>query len=147
LDNLAWHLVISDDPTIRNPERAVGLARRAVELAPDQYDIRVTLGMACSRTGDWSEAVRALEKGLALPPWRTTIGNDNASTWLYLAMAHSQLGHAQKARSWYDKAAEWMDKNAGWDEGLWGLRAEAAELLGIKERPAVQDKEAPPRKE
>jgi tetratricopeptide (TPR) repeat protein len=148
LENLAWHLTISEDPKIRDPARAVRLARRAVELARDNGYIWNTLGLASYRAGSWREAVTALEQGLALPPKRTTLGNDKAMTWFYLAMAYSRLGQDQKARSWYDKAARWMDENAPRDEGLnHRLRAEAAELLKIKSAPLSQSKEISPRKE
>jgi tetratricopeptide (TPR) repeat protein len=148
LENLAWHLTISDDPTIRDPARAVALARRAVELAPDNGIIWNTLGLASYRAGSWGEAVRVLERGLDLPLKRTTLGNDMAMTWFYLAMAYGRLGQDQKARSWYDKAARWMDENAPKDEGLnHRLRAEATELLRIQNAPLSQSKEVRPRKE
>src|SRR5262249_51873170 len=92
LENLAWHLTISDETTSRDPARAVALARRAVELVSDNGIIWNTLGLASYRAGSWGEAVRALEMGLALPPKRTTHGNDKAMTWFYLAMAYSRLG-------------------------------------------------------
>jgi serine/threonine protein kinase len=148
LNYLAWNLTISEDPTIRDPARAVVLARRATELAPDKGAIWDTLGVACYRAGSWGEAVTALEKGLALPSKTTTLGNDKAMTWFYLAMAHSRLGQDQKARSWYDKAARWMDENAPRDDGLnHRLRAEAAELLRIQDASLSQSKEVGPRKE
>jgi tetratricopeptide (TPR) repeat protein len=140
LENLAYHLALSGDPTIRDPARAAALARRAVELAPSHGVIWNTLGMACYRAGSWGEAVTALARGLALPPQRTTLGNDKAMTWFYLAMAYCRLGQDQKSRSWYDKAVQWMDENAPQDEGLRRLRPEAEELLGIKEAPAANDK-------
>src|SRR5262249_47183232 len=135
LNNLAWHLTISDDPTIRDPARAVVLARLAAELAPDNGAIWDTLGKACYRAGSWGEAFTALERGLAIPPSRTTPGNEKAVTWFYLAMAYSRLGQDQTARSWYDKAVIWMDENGPWDAGLLRLRPEAAELLRIRDLP------------
>ena len=35
---------------------------------------------------------------------------------------------------WYEKAVQWMDKNKPDDEELKQFRAEAAELLGMKEK-------------
>jgi serine/threonine protein kinase len=135
LNNLAWHLATSDVPTVRNPARAVVLARRAVELGPDNCMFWDTLGVAYYRTGNWTDAVTALERRVALVPPRITLGSDIASTWFYLAMANSRLGKDENARTWHDKAVQWMDKNAPQDEWLRPLRAEAAELLGIKDRP------------
>lgn len=44
-----------------------------------------------------------------------------------------QLGNKEESRKWYDKAVEWMDKNDPHDDELKRFRAEAAEVLGIKE--------------
>jgi tetratricopeptide (TPR) repeat protein len=146
LNNLAWHLTISDVPTIRDPERAVKLARRAVKLAPDHGWMWNTLGRACYRAGNWDEAVAALEKSLALPRRRATFDHDKASTWSYLGMAYGQLGEHQKARSSYEKAVRWMDRSASQGiEPLHRLRAEAAEVLGIHE-PPTPSKEGSPQK-
>jgi len=142
LETLAWHLATSDVPTIRDPPRACSLARRAVELAPDYFETWNTLGLACYHTGSWSEAVTALEKGLAALGKKRKHADISASmrgddtttamTWLYLAMAYSKLGQIRNARSWYDKAVLWIDKNA--PTALLRLRAEAAEVLGIRDR-------------
>jgi serine/threonine protein kinase len=135
LTNLACHLAISPVPTIRDPARAVVIARRAVELAPDHDGIWDALGVACYRNGDWSEAATALERSLVLRPKRTTIGDDKAAACFYLAMAYGQLGQDQMARSWYDKAVHWSDSNEPQHEGLYRLRAEATSVLGVKDRP------------
>ena len=54
--------------------------------------------------------------------------------WFFLAMAHWQLGEKDKAREWYDRAVQWMDKNQPKNEELRRFRAEAAELLELKEK-------------
>jgi hypothetical protein len=46
-------------------------------------------------------------------------------------MAHAKLGLKEEARKWYDEAAKAPDK----EEELQRLRAEAAQLLGIPDRP------------
>jgi serine/threonine protein kinase/tetratricopeptide (TPR) repeat protein len=159
LNNLAWHLAKSDDPAVRNPTRAVVLARRALELDSDDLIIWDTLGVACYYAGAWDEAVTALEKGLR----RALATSDRAgatvssaadtsstiTSRLYLALAYSRLGNIQKARSAYDNAAQWLDHNPTEgetrDEQL-RLRAEAAGLLGLKEQPVVQEKVVLPQK-
>jgi serine/threonine-protein kinase len=156
LNNLAWHLATSDVKTIHDPARAVVFAQRAVALAPDYAAAWHTLGLAYYQVGTWSEAVTALEKALALLAETSKQANETRSmrgdntttamTWLYLAIAYSRLGNAQKARLWFDKAMQWMDKNAAQDGELRRLRAEAAALLGIRQQPSVQNKEASPRR-
>jgi tetratricopeptide (TPR) repeat protein len=130
-NELAWHLVISSDPKFRDPARAVELARKAVELAPQQASIRNTLGVAHYRAGDWKAAIVALEKAEALRPDAYFAFNG-----FFLAMAHGKLGHNDEARAWYDKAVAWMAKNKPKDDELIGFRAEAAALLGLTELPA-----------
>jgi hypothetical protein len=51
--------------------------------------------------------------------------------WLYLAMAHWQLGEKDKARQRYDQGVNWMTENKPANEDLTRLRNEAAELLGV----------------
>jgi tetratricopeptide (TPR) repeat protein len=156
LGKLAWHLALIDDPAIRNPARAVVLARKAVELAPNYCELWDTLGVACYHAGNWSEAVTALEKGFALLEERINPAYpiihipsehpDKAKSKCYLALAYNRLGNVEKARMWYDQVVQWMDKNGPQDEELRRLHAEAAELLGIRQQPPVQDKEAAPRR-
>jgi hypothetical protein len=44
-----------------------------------------------------------------------------------------RLGEKDKAREWYDRAVQWMDKNQPKNDELRRFRAEAAELLELKE--------------
>ncbi len=153
VNNLAWHLALSDDPTIRNPTRAAALARRAAELNPDNWD---TLGAACYHAGAWGEAVTVLERGLGLPAEKSvradTAGSnrsdnkDTARAKFYLAMAYNRLGNIPKARLWYEQATEWMDKNAPQHRDLRRIRPEADALMGIRQQPPVQETQAPSRR-
>ena len=125
LNNLAWLAATCPDPVIRNPRRAVELAKKAVELAPKQGTHWNTLGVAHYRAGDWKAAVDALTKSMELGHGGD--GND----WFFLAMAQWQLGDRPQARSWYDKAAPWMEKNQPKNKELTRFRAEAAALLEV----------------
>jgi tetratricopeptide (TPR) repeat protein len=126
-NNLAWLLANSPETRLRDPKRAVELAQKAVGLAPGQRNNWNTLGAALYRAGDWSAAIEALAKSLALGR-----GGD-ANDWFFLAMAHRQLGDKPQARSWYDKAVGWMEKNRPKDEELVRFRAEAEALLEVNE--------------
>jgi serine/threonine-protein kinase len=103
--NLAWFLANSPDPKFRDPARAVEVARKAIELAPQGGGDQNTLGVAHYRAGDWKASVAALEKSVELRH-----GGDPFD-WFFLAMAHWRLGHNDEACSWYDKAAAWDPKN------------------------------------
>jgi tetratricopeptide (TPR) repeat protein len=127
-NDLAWLLATCPDPKSRNAARAVELAKAAVELDPKTGAYWNTLGVAHYRAGDWKAAVIALHKSMEL-------GKGGESfDWFFLAMTHWQLGDKVEARKWYDQAVAWMDKNQPENEELRRFRAEAAELLGVKEK-------------
>jgi superkiller protein 3 len=128
LNDLAWTLATDPAPARRDPGRAVSAAREAVEMNPQERNHHNTLGVALYRAGHWKEAVATLEKSMALSK-----GGDSFD-WFFLAMAHWQLGDHEKARTWYGQAARWMDQNQPQDEELRRFRAEAAELLEVKEK-------------
>jgi serine/threonine protein kinase/Tfp pilus assembly protein PilF len=136
LNNLAWFLATCVDIKLRDAARAIQLAKKAVELKPEDGANWNTLGVAQYRAGEWQPAIESLNKSLELQ--KANEGFD----WFFLAMAHWQLDHKDEARQWYDKAVEWMDKNQPKDEELIRFRAEAAELLGVTE-PKPQPEPAP----
>jgi serine/threonine protein kinase/Flp pilus assembly protein TadD len=121
---LAWFLATTAHPRLRDAAQAVTLAERAVELAPEEGLHWNTLGAARYRAGDWSGAMEALNKSVELRD-----GGD-AYDWLFLAMAHWQLGDRNEARRWYNEAIEWVEEKKPLDEQLQRFRAEAAELMG-----------------
>src|SRR5262249_24593291 len=113
---------------VRDPRRAVEVARRAVQLEPKQGTYWSTLGVAHYRAGSPKEAVAALEKSVELRN-----GGDGFDG-LFLAMAHWRLGDRDRARKWYDRAVRGMEKNAPQDDELRRFRTEVAELLGLTEK-------------
>jgi tetratricopeptide (TPR) repeat protein len=127
-NNLAWLLATCPDSKLRDPSRAVVLAKSAVELAPKEPSHWNTLGASQYRNGDWKAAIEALSKSMELRK-----GGDS-NDWFFLAMAHWQLGDKTQARSWFDKAVEWMEKNQPRDEELLRFRDEAAALLEVNEK-------------
>jgi tetratricopeptide (TPR) repeat protein len=128
-NGLAWVLATCPDRKLRDPRRAVALAKRAVQLAPKEANSWNTLGAAHYRAGDFQSAIEALKKS-------TQLGNgDKSHDWFFLAMAHWRLDKREKARQWYDRAVHWMEKNQPQNEELRRFRAEAAQLLGIEKQP------------
>jgi tetratricopeptide (TPR) repeat protein len=125
-NNFAWLLATCPDRKLRDPGQATELARKAVELDPKNPLYPNTLGVAQYRAGDFKAAIEALNKSM-----ERRNGGDSFD-WLFLAMAHWELGNKDEARQWYDRAVAWMEKNRPKDEELRRFRAEAEELLGIE---------------
>ena len=127
-NNVAWVLASAPVPEVRDPARAVSLAKKAVELAPTEGTFRNTLGVAHYRAGDWNAALPALEKSMELRK-----GGDSFD-WFLLAMAYEKLGDTEKARQWYQRATVWMEKNQAANEELRRFRAEAAQVLEVDKK-------------
>jgi Flp pilus assembly protein TadD len=128
LNNVAWLLATCPEERLRDPKRAVELARKAVELAAKEGNYWNTLGAAEYRAGNWKGALEAVEKSMALRQ-----GGD-AFDWFFLAMAHRQLGDKDQARKWHDQAVQWMEKNKPDDEELRRFRAESETVLELKQK-------------
>jgi serine/threonine protein kinase/Tfp pilus assembly protein PilF len=120
---LAYLLATCLHPQVCDPARAVALARRAVERAPQDGYAWSVLGVARGRSGDWAGALPALEKAVALP------GGGDATDRFWLALAHAHLRRPDLARPSYEAAVRWMETNRPHDRDLCRLRAEAEGLL------------------
>jgi tetratricopeptide (TPR) repeat protein len=133
LNDLAWTLVSCPDAKLRDPNRAVELAKKAVERSPKDGMSQNTLGVAYYRAGNWRTAIQALEKSMELRN-----GGDSFD-WFFLAMAHWQLGEKDEAKKWYDRAVQWLannkQTNKRYDQELHRFQKEAAEVLDLKSPP------------
>ncbi|MBI4600887.1 MAG: tetratricopeptide repeat protein [Planctomycetes bacterium] len=126
-NSLAWALAACPEPALRAPVQAVELARKAIGLTPEVAGIWNTLGVALYRSGDWKEAAAALEKSMELS------GGGDPNDWLFLAMAHWQVGRKDEARKWFSKAVVALEKAGEVDEEMRRFRAEAEGVLGLKD--------------
>ena len=116
------------DTKWRDPHEALELARKAVKLNPQSGLAWQALGLARYRSAEWQAGIEALEKSIEVQP-----DGADAMQWFFLAMSHRQLDHQDHARQWFDKAVQWTETNLPQNEELQRFRAEAAELLGLKE--------------
>lgn len=126
--HLSWLLSNSPEVRLRDPKEAIAQAKAGVELVPREPVLMRALGVAHYRAGDMPAALEALEKALAMRPGGDVI------EWYFMAMAHQKLGRAITAREFYDRATELMDRSGPPEEELVRFRAEAAMLLGVRER-------------
>ena len=135
--NRAWELATSPEST-RDPQCALSLARRAIELSPGQGVFINTLGVAQYRAGQYAEAITTLERSLA-----AGAGQADAYDLFFLAMAHHHLRHREEARGCYERAVHWLRERkslpAEYSQELVAFRAEAqAVLAGLTGKlPAV----------
>ena len=147
LNGLAWELATCSDLKLRDPARAVTLAKKVVELSVGQKDDRdkagrerlgnywSTLGVAHYRAGNIPEAVAALKTSLEFAK-----GYESryvCEDWLFLAMANWKLGKKDDARQCYDRAGAWMTRNQPKESELLGFRTEATALLEVRASDAV----------
>jgi serine/threonine protein kinase/tetratricopeptide (TPR) repeat protein len=147
LNNYAWLLADCPEAALRDPARAVALARQATERAPERAPCWNTLGVAYYRAGEWQKAIAALEKSC-----QTGAGGDPWD-WFFLAMANWQLGNRAEAAEWYEKADRRLRETVPKPEELSRYRAEARAVLGVTEttptdgvRSAGRDSRPPDKK-
>jgi Flp pilus assembly protein TadD len=124
LNDFAWRLATAAGST-RDSQRALSLARRAVELAPKMPIFLNTLGVAQYRAGQYAEAIATLEKSLAAGK-----GESDGFDLFFLAMARHRLGQVAQARADFDRAVNWRRERPNlWNEELNAFQAEAKTLL------------------
>jgi serine/threonine protein kinase/WD40 repeat protein/tetratricopeptide (TPR) repeat protein len=101
----AWEL--ANAPYLpRDLDRALALARRAVESNPwDCIGLNV-LGATLYRAGRYAESIPVLERSLSASHHYA-----DAFDLCFLAMAHHRLSHAHEARAALDRAARWMQEH------------------------------------
>jgi tetratricopeptide (TPR) repeat protein len=132
-DSVAWEFATDEVPAHRGPEVAVELSRKAVQVSPEDAYVWTTLGATLYRAGQWQEAIDALNKSEEL-------GHPEPEyAWFFQAMAQWQLGHKVEARQFYEKAVKWLDEKQPIDGRLRTIRAEVADLLGIKQSQPSTD--------
>ncbi len=122
-NNVAWILATSPTLEVRDPARALDIARAVVARTPDNGNAWNTIGVAEYRLGKWPDAIRSLRKSMELRR-----GGD-ANDFLFLAMAHWRSGDRDEARSWYKKAADAMAAGPAPGPELERFRAEADALM------------------
>ncbi len=125
---MAWRLA-TGPAALRDPQKALELARKAIAASPDTAVYLNTLGVAQYRAGHFSEAIATLKKSLA-----ASKGESDAFDLFFLAMARYRLGRVTEARGDFDRALNWRRdhpnaRQPGWSEELDAFEAEARDLV------------------
>ena len=123
---------------LRDPDRAVELCQKSVDLWPEEAGTWDTLGAAYYRAQKWDKSLAALEKSRELLAGVSSPDHIGfVYIWLHLAATNWELGDRDVSQGWYDKAVALMKKKNSKDKDLIRLHAEVADLIGIdKERRA-----------
>jgi WD40 repeat protein/tetratricopeptide (TPR) repeat protein len=116
-DAVAWTCILTPE-AVADREAVVRGAQAAVKAASkdsNKHDVLRALGAATYRAGRFQEAIGHLNHALKVltepavkSPGPTPDGDP--LDWLFLAMAHHGLGHAEEARKWLDKATTRIDQ-------------------------------------
>jgi WD40 repeat protein/serine/threonine protein kinase/tetratricopeptide (TPR) repeat protein len=132
---LAW-IQVMGPAEFRDAPKALGLARRALELAPDQPLCQNTLGIVYYRLGRWQEAIEALRASA-----RTNAEGPTAYDLFFLAMSYRHTGELEKAIECYDQAVKWCRGRADLPSyqvaELRAIRAEADEVATLLNIPGL----------
>jgi serine/threonine protein kinase/tetratricopeptide (TPR) repeat protein len=160
-EQVSWICALGPDAVADLP-KAVAWGEGAQKQFPKSPWRHYALGMVLYRSGRFEESLQHLTEAIRLSPpepreqgWECS----PAEVWYFLAMAHYRLGHAEEARKWLDKADRWTDKAFAEDESGAGyryhwyrrlplklFRAEAAQLLGIGDKPPTAKEKAEKRR-
>ena len=124
LNTEAWRLLTLPRER-RLPGAALVLARHAVALAPDRYNLN-TLAWALYRTGRPAEARDLALSNIAKGPW-----NEDVYDLLVLALAHARLGESAEARSAFDRAVRSPNSSSDQDFAQIAFEARLA-LMHLK---------------
>jgi tetratricopeptide (TPR) repeat protein len=112
-----WDIAIPPDRTPSDYEKALRLAKRAIELDPDGKYRRWLLALTLYRTGDIQGALDALHQSV-----------ERDGTWpgqcLALAIVYAELNQLNEARQWYEAGCAWIDH----DNANYGVVPELLEL-------------------
>jgi tetratricopeptide (TPR) repeat protein len=120
---MAWILATYRDPKLRDPARAVDLAKKAIAIEARNPQYWRTLGAAQYRTGQWAAALDSFDKSMVLQ------NGGEGLDWYFVAMTHWQMGDKTRAREFFRKAETWQQTERVASGDLEGIDREAVNLL------------------
>jgi eukaryotic-like serine/threonine-protein kinase len=133
LNNLAWKLSTAPEAGLRDPVRAVPLARRATELDSKAWTKWNTLGVVLYRSGQWQEAIEALHRSQSLATMIRVSQNGYV-----LAMCYSKQNQKEMAEKWFRASDAWTAAYDNKTRSCLQFRDEAAQILGLNLDPLVK---------
>ena len=132
-NELAW-IHVAGPEKLRDAKKALPLAQKAVDLAPNEPLCLNTLGVTYYRLGEWQKARDTLRKAAEMNSRGAT-----AYDHYFLALCHHQMGQADQARTEYEQAKTWREQaklTANQAAELAVIGAEADAVFAKEIRPA-----------
>lgn len=123
-NDLAWLLASHESTNPEKADRAVTLAKGAIELAPGEPAYRNTLGLALLAIGDWAAAAETLKSAMAL------VNEPTSFDHFPLAIALARLGDRDEALVHYRLGTGWTELHAQGHLDVKQLQAAAEQALG-----------------
>ncbi len=104
MNNLAW--IISED--LNNPQEALKMAQKGLEITPDYADLVDTTGVIYYRLGEYEKAVDMFNKCINL---YNSTNKALASTYMHLGKAYNQLNNKVQTTVYLKKALEYNEQS------------------------------------
>jgi len=129
---LSWVLATCPAKQFRDPQRAVSLGKRVLQISAKNSDLWNVLGEAQIATGNFEAAIESFETARQLAGIELPLHIRSA-----LALAYWHSGEQQRGRQLYDQVVQDLKTKPS---GLWYtveyrvLRADVEEAMGIKEQ-------------
>jgi tetratricopeptide (TPR) repeat protein len=126
LNNLAW-IMVTGPIELRDVERGLGFAQRAVTIAPEKGTYQNTLGVALYRLKRYRDALAAFQKSL-----EASKGQFDGYDLYFEAMCLVYLNDLPGAKQCYERAQSWQKEtrlNVHEQAELERFRQEAIEAL------------------
>ena len=122
LNSTAWLLVTCPDVSLRNPERALELSKRAVKVDPENAHNLSTFAFSLYASGQHAESIVQFDKSTSLD---SEFGPLNT---LMTALAKQKLGSPKEAKDLYQKAIALHETNSR-DAEIFEIYRKQAEFL------------------
>jgi uncharacterized protein HemY len=119
-------LLSCEDESLRDPSRALSLAKSIVKDVPERGEAWLTLALASYRNGHWQSADAAMQEAFK----RGARPESAAEEAALMAMIRWRQKRLNDARTWLTKSCRESIESKVNDEALLVLRAEAIKLIG-----------------
>ena len=80
-------------------DRVISFCTQAIQLKPDNADVRVLRGVAYAHNGDYNRAISDYAQAIRLTP-------NDAEVYVLCGLAYQEAGDSPRANEYFDKARQ-----------------------------------------